>query len=173
VGGYVKEGDAALPKLEDKPVTVAVDPSLRELFESSSELRSAYPEMFAAMRATSPGTPSRRRSTSSTGRWNDFGVKPTVTLMHVAGYAPAQGTGAVVVWKSLWASHYFNGGVSATFYRAEPDGSYLLHVTRLRVDGLGGLLGGLKRGKDGRGQWSGGPSGSSTRPGPIFPRNPR
>lgn len=146
MSAYAREGAAALPRLEDKSVAVGVDPTLGALFESSSELRREYPEVFAAMREF-PKHPFPDAVNVFYWAVNDFGLKPTLTLVHAAAYAPPTGSGAVVVWKHLWASHYINGGVSATFYRAEPGGSYLLHVGRLRVDGLGGLLGGMKRGK--------------------------
>jgi hypothetical protein len=143
---YAGEGGPALPGLEDKPVKVDVGRSLAELFEGSAELRADSPELFAAVREY-PKHPLPDATHVFYWSVNDFGLKPTITLVHAAAYAPPGGSGAVVVWKQLWASHYFNGGVSATFYRAEPGGCYLLHVARLRVDGLGGLLGAFKRGK--------------------------
>ena len=68
-------------------------------------------------------------------------------LTHAAVYAPAATGDVVVLWKHLWASHYFNGGVRFTVYRSGPDASYVVHLDRFRADGLGGVFGGIKRGR--------------------------
>jgi hypothetical protein len=146
MSAYVREGTSGLPALDDKPIPVLPDKGQRELFEAFAELRASFPEMHAYMLEF----PKRALDgPENVFYWsvNDFGLKPTVTLTHAAVYAPHGRSDAVVVWKQIWASHFFNGGLSATHYRSEPNGNYLVHIERLRVDGLGGFFGGSKRGR--------------------------
>jgi hypothetical protein len=77
----------------------------------------------------------------------DFGLKPTVIITHAVAYAPGGSDDVVVLWKQLYASHYFNGGVAVTTYSRDPGGSYVVHQDRVRVDGLGGMFGRIKRKK--------------------------
>jgi hypothetical protein len=77
----------------------------------------------------------------------DFGLKPTVALTHAVGYAPPGTEDAVVAWKQLYASHYFNGGLSITTYAKDGPASYLVQLDRVRADSLGGAFGGVKRSK--------------------------
>jgi hypothetical protein len=143
---YVREGTAGFLALEDKRSQVSLDQNFRELLQKTPELLAYYPEIHAFMLEF----PKRAlEGSESVFYWslNDFGLKPTLTLTHAAGYAP-KGTGdAVVLWKQLYASHYFNGSLGVTAYRSEPGASYVAHLDRVRADGLGGAFGGIKRSK--------------------------
>lgn len=75
----------------------------------------------------------------------DLGLKPTVTITHAVGYLPEGTEDAVIAWKLIYASHYFNGALSTTTYAKDRDASYLVQLDRLRADSLGGMFGGVKR----------------------------
>jgi hypothetical protein len=77
----------------------------------------------------------------------DFGLKPTVTITHGVGYMPEGTDDAVVAWKQVYASHYFNGGLGITTYAKDGEASYLLQLDRVRADSLGGMFGGVKQSK--------------------------
>jgi hypothetical protein len=77
----------------------------------------------------------------------DFGLKPTITITHAVGYQPEGTEDAVVAWKEIYASHYFNGSLSITTYAKDGDVSYLFQLLRVRADSPGGMFGGVKRGK--------------------------
>ena len=77
----------------------------------------------------------------------DFGLKPTVTITHAVGYLPEGTEDAVVAWKQVYASRYFNGGLSITTYAKDGSAAYLVQLDRVRADSLGGTFGGVKRGK--------------------------
>ena len=77
----------------------------------------------------------------------DFGLKPTVMITHAVGYRPEDTGDAVIAWKQIYASHYFNGGLSITTYAKDGDASYLVQLDRVRADSLGGMFGGVKRSK--------------------------
>ena len=53
----------------------------------------------------------------------------------------------MVAWKQVYASHYFNGGLSITTYAKEGEASYLVQLDRVRADSLGGMFGDVKQSK--------------------------
>jgi hypothetical protein len=58
------------------------------------------------------------------------------------GYAPPGTQDAVVAWKQLYASHYFDASLGLTTYATDGSASYVIHLDRLRADSLGGAFGG-------------------------------
>ena len=143
---YLREGTTAFLTLEDKPKQVSLDQNFRELLQKTPELLVYYPEIHAFM-LEFPKRPLEGSESVFYWSLNSFGLKPTLTLTHAAGYAPKGTEDVVVLWKQLYASHYFNGSLGVTAYRSEPGASYVAHVDRVRADGLGGAFGGIKRGK--------------------------
>jgi hypothetical protein len=146
MGGYMREGTDAFLALEDKPTAVSLDQNLRALFQSSPGLLADCPEMKAFM-LEFPKCPLEGAESVFYWSVNEFGLKRTVMLTHAATYSPKGSGDAVVLWKQLWASHYFNGGLSVTAYRSEADASYVVQLDRLRADGMGGIFGVVKRGR--------------------------
>ena len=80
-------------------------------------------------------------------------IKPTISLNHAVVYEPPdQETGLIVV-KQIYASHYFQATVKLIVLvrdngpGAEAEARYLIRLDRSRADGLGGMFGGVKRGK--------------------------
>ncbi|OFV88289.1 MAG: hypothetical protein A2V74_07760 [Acidobacteria bacterium RBG_16_70_10] len=144
---YVGEGTAAFKPLEDKSSSISIDQQLRELLGNTPELLAYYPELHEYV-LEYPRRPRLARS-QELFYWslNEFGLKPTLTVTHVVGYAPEGSEDVVVVWKQLYASHYFNGGLAVTTYARDPEGAYVVHLDRVRADGLGGMFGGVKRSK--------------------------
>jgi sulfur carrier protein ThiS len=146
MAGYMKEGIAAFKPLEDKSTTVSIDEQFRQLLESTPMLISLYPELVTYLKdyphATLP-------SSKGGFYWalDDFGLKPTLAITQVVGYVPPGTDDVLVAWKQLYASHYFNGGLSITTYVKEGEASYVVEVDRVRADSLGGAFGGVKRSK--------------------------
>ncbi len=143
---YVKQGTKAFKPLEDKKTSVSIDQQFRELLENTPDLIAFYPGMATYLLDYPQATLASSREVLF---WTlkDFGLKPTVTITHVVGYM-AEGTDdAVVAWKQVYASHYFNGGLGITTYAKDGDASYLLQLDRVRADSLGGMFGGVKQSK--------------------------
>lgn len=143
---YVKQGTKAFKLLEDKKTSVSLDEQFRQLLENTPNLIAFYPEMATYLRDYPNAT---LASSQDVLFWTlkDFGLKPTVAITHVVGYVPEGTEDAVVAWKQVYASHYFNGGLSITTYAKDGDASYLLQLDRVRADSLGGMFGGVKQGK--------------------------
>jgi hypothetical protein len=143
---YVKQGTKAFEPLEDKKTPVSLDQQFRELLAKTSNLIAFYPELATYLRDYPDA---KLASSQDVFFWTlkDFGLKPTVTITHAVGYMPEGTEDAVVAWKQVYASHYFNGGLSITTYAKDGDASYLVQLDRVRADSLGGMFGGVKRGK--------------------------
>lgn len=141
---YLREGMAAFKPFEDSPTAVSLDEQFRQLLQDTSMLGAVYPELATYLedypRAKLP-------SSKEVFFWalDDFGLKPTLTVTQAVGYAPQGTEDVVVAWKQLYASHYFNGGLSTTTYAKEGDASYVVQFDLVRADGLGGAFGGVKR----------------------------
>ncbi len=143
---YMKEGTDAFKPIEDKSTGIGLAEQFKALLGNASGLIAYYPELTTYLRDY-PNA--KLDSSSEIFYWslNDFSLKPTVTMTHVVSYLPP-GTGdAVVAWKQLYASHYFNGGLAVTTYAKDPAATYVLHIDRVRADSLGGAFGGVKRSK--------------------------
>jgi hypothetical protein len=146
MGSYEQQGTAAFKTLEDKSTGVSIDEQFKLLLGNTTNLIAYYPELATYLRDYPAA---KLPSSSDVFYWslNDFSLKPTVTMTHVVTYTPP-GTGdAIVAWKQLYASHYFNGGLALTTYARDPSATYVLHVDRVRADSLGGAFGGVKRSK--------------------------
>jgi hypothetical protein len=148
VTAYLAQGTAAFKPLEDKSTKVSIDEQFRALLQNTPALIAFYPELSQYLLDYPKAT---LASSKDVLFWShkDFGLKPTVTLTHAVGYAPPGTEDAVVAWKQLYASHYFNGGLSVTTYAKDGPASYLVQLDRVRADSLGGAFGGVKRSKMG------------------------
>ena len=143
---YLREGTAAFSPLVDKEAAISIEEQLRQLLANTPGLLTYYPELhdyaleFPRLKLA---------HSLDVFYWAlvDFGLKPTVIITHAVAYAPSGSDDVVVLWKQLYASHYFNGGLAVTTYSHDPGGSYVVHQDRVRVDGLGGLFGRIKRKK--------------------------
>jgi hypothetical protein len=143
---YLAQGTAAFKPLEDKGTKVSIDEQFRALLQNTPALIAFYPELNQYLLDYPKATLAPSKEAIYWAH-KDFGLKPTVTLTHVVGYAPPGTEDAVVAWKQLYASHYFNGGLSITTYAKDGPVSYLVQLDRVRADSLGGAFGGVKRSK--------------------------
>lgn len=142
--GYLKKGLAAFAPFEDSPAAVNVDEQFRRLLDDTATLTRGYPELATYLRDYPAAT---LASSKETFYWalDDFGVKPTLTITQAVSYAPQGTEDVVVAWKQIYASHFFNGGLSVTTYENDGDAAYVVQLDRVRADGLGGAFGKIKR----------------------------
>ena len=82
----------------------------------------------------------------------EFGLKPTIRVNHLTIYPTTDrrdGLRYVAATKQLYASHYFSTALELRFLLSDPartdDGFVLLLVTKSRIRGLTGLVGGTIR----------------------------
>jgi hypothetical protein len=146
VTAYTVQGTSAFLPLEDKSTAISIDEQFRQLLQNTPRLIAFYPELADYLRDYPKA---KLASSNEVLYWakNDFGLKPTVIVMHAVGYVPPGTQDAVVAWKQLYASHYFNASLGVTTYATDGNASYLLQLDRLRADSLGGAFGGVKRSK--------------------------
>jgi hypothetical protein len=83
---------------------------------------------------------------------NDFGLKLVLRLSHVTIYQEKEdaNASAVIASKQLYFSHYFHTGLDLRFLvenrqRPGSDSFYMVTVSRVRSDELGGIFGGVVR----------------------------
>ena len=144
--GYFEKGLRGFMPFEDSPAAVDVDEQFRLLLHDTRTLTLDYPELAAYLKDYPASIPP---SCKETFYWalDDFGVKPTLTITQAVSYAPPGTEDVVVAWKQIYASHFFNGGLSVTTYENDGDASYVVELDRVRADGLGGAFGKFKRGR--------------------------
>ena len=149
---YQANGNAALGYYDDGPAPLAVAEQFRALLTSGYGLPLPVPELMAYL----DEYPRRRPAgVEDFFYWSvvDFGLKPTVRVNHVIVYPLAgrpSGVSHVIAIKQLYASHYFHTTLELRFLvdaerRADRRGSYLVSITRSRIDGTSGLKGSLLR----------------------------
>src|SRR3954469_23610643 len=80
----------------------------------------------------------------------DFGLKPTISVVHSVMYQPPQEPGRITIaQKQIYASHYYDGSLAlANLYEAGDKGTpvtLVVYANRSRGDLLRGGFGGIKR----------------------------
>jgi hypothetical protein len=143
---YMREGMVAFKPFEDSATPVNIDEQFRQLLDDTEMLITVCPELATYLRDYPHAT---LASSMEVFFWalEEFGLKPTLTVTQAVTYVPPGTEDVVVAWKQLYASHYFNGGLSTTTYAKEAEASYVVQLDCVRADGLGGAFGGVKRGK--------------------------
>ena len=149
VAVYRAKGDAALVTYGDRAKPVSLQQQWRGIVGNAASFHEYVPELKAYLeqypRASLPG-----------GRdvfyWvkEDYGFKPTVSIVHGVIYQPPKRPDrAFVVQKQIYANHYFDASLAlATLLSATENGApvtYLVYANRSRGDQLRGGFGGLKR----------------------------
>lgn len=149
VGAYQARGDAALVTYNDrsKPVSLADEwrgilagsPYFMQYEAALQEHLTQYP------RQQTPGA-------RDILYWvkENFGLKPTVSVVHGVVYEPPSAPGrTTIVQKQIFASHYYDASLAVgTLVDAQDNGrpvTYMVYANRSRGDLLKGGFGGLKR----------------------------
>ena len=148
---YMKGGNKALAVYHDKKKPLAAAEALEGVLQQSPYMVEYLPDLFRYMREY-PDYP--LDSVTDVFYWAEesFGLKPTITLNHAVVHEPPEGDSGMVIVKQLYASHYFQATVNLVALVKDTGAGagethYLLRLDRSRADGLGGMFGGVKRGK--------------------------
>ena len=147
---YLRDGDEALARAEDRSRTVATAEALQAVLRDSPYLLEYVPEFFTYLEQYPRGRP---QGVEEFFYWSEesLGRKPFLSLHHVLLYdRPGTEDNALVVSKMIYASRYFRAGMSVTALVKERGpgagtAQYVVYLERLKADGLHGLFGGLKR----------------------------
>lgn len=149
VSGYRSEGFASLPPYVDRSQPVLPRDQVAGILDRSPYLQRHLPTIASALvrypRVELPHT-------QSFVYWSKehYGSgKPVVavTQVHVVRPIPSgHGLPTVAIFaQEIFASHYRDGSLGATFVLEGSSGRYLAYVNRSSLDALDGMLGGLKR----------------------------
>lgn len=147
---YTLRGNSALEDYANRkrPVQIARD-HLR-LLETALLLKEAAPELYRYLIDFPAAGPS---VVESNIYWStvDFGLKPMITISHVAAWAGDDSAGrqSIVATKQIYASRYLDSSFSLAMLlrvpAAERVETYLIFTDRSRSDALEGVLGDLTR----------------------------
>ena len=149
VAAYRAKGDAALVTYGDRAKPVSLQQQWRAILGNAAHFHEYAPELKAYLEQYP-------RASLSGGRdvfyWvkEDYGFKPTVSIVHGVIYQPpTRADRAYVVQKQIYANHYFDGSLAvATLLSATENGTpvtYLVYANRSRGDQIRGGFGGMKR----------------------------
>jgi len=150
---YVREGNKALIEYNDKSDAVQLETEFTTLLQPAAYAYEYAPELQKYLEEFPYARPA---NTEDFVYWSKetFGLKPVVSLTHLAIYKHRRPEGALalIASKGIYASHYLESSLGFTaFIESEaPARSYLIYINRSRSDALRGLLGGLKRALIGR-----------------------
>jgi len=150
VRAYLKAGNSALIEYHDQENGTQLANEYRSLLEESRFLTDYAPEFHKYLeefpKSTSPNV-------EDFIYWSKekYGLKPVISITHVAIYKRTRGnrTEVLVASKQLYASHYFDASLGLTAFvegnERATSGSYLLYLNRSRIGALRGFFVGLKR----------------------------
>jgi hypothetical protein len=149
VAAYMQRGDDALLTYADTSTPVSLKQEWRGILANSRYFQSYAP----ALREYLLNFP---KSPLPGGRdvfyWikEDYGLKPTISVVHSVIYQAPQQPGLVTIaQKQIYASHYYDGSLAlANLYDTGDQGrpaTLVVYANRSRGDALKGGFGGLKR----------------------------
>jgi len=152
VQGYLKWGNAALGKYDDKSYSLALAEELRPLLKPAGFMYGYAPELQKYLEEFPLGRP-ERAVVEDFLYWSkeDFGLKPVTSVTHVTIYKSSDHneSDVIVGSKGIYGSHYLDSSLGLTAFvqthAPHPPRSYLIYVNRSRTDALRGFLGGWKR----------------------------
>jgi hypothetical protein len=145
---YVDLGDAGLDELRDHAEPVNRGAEFLALLRRLPYLHASAPGILPRI----TGIPFRLRTTTDDFMyWSkaDLGMKPVITLTHVAICTQGRGPNEVVIAsRQIFANHYVDASLGLTALVESSDGSgmsYLLYVNRSRIDRFPGPFGAVAR----------------------------
>lgn len=151
VQNYLKAGNAALTKYEDKSTALGLSDEVRSLLKPASYMYGYLPgfqkylEEFPLSRADAGAT------FEDFVYWSreDFGLKPVISVTHITIHRGGHGQDVIIGSKGIYANHYFEASLGLTSFirssASNPPRTYLIYVNRSRTDALRGMFAGLKR----------------------------
>ena len=133
---YRTNGAEALAEYRNKEEPLSVRAEFDVLYRDSEPLTRVAPEFFRHLRDY-PRAP--LPDTSEILYWSkdDFGLRPVVSLTHLTTYVPSRSPDAFVAAKQIYATHYFDAGISLTLILDDGAGGYyVVSVNRVRTRSL-------------------------------------
>jgi hypothetical protein len=149
---YLKGGNPALVKYDDKPSALGLADEMRSLLKPAFYMYGYAPPLQKYLEEFPLTPPGEGTNFENFAYWSkeEFGMKPVITMTHVTIYTGRPGTSDVIIAsKGIYASHYFESSLGLTALArkdgSHPSRSYLIYVNRSRTDALRGMFAGMKR----------------------------
>jgi hypothetical protein len=144
---YQAGGLAGLPPYADRVEPTLPHEEFAEILERSPHIRNYLPAVAAGL---SNYPHAELPSAESFLYWSKEQYrngKPViaVTQVHIVRPVGPSLPVVMVIGQEVFASHYRDGSLGTTFVVEGGKARYLVYLNRSRLDGLGGMLGGLKR----------------------------
>lgn len=150
VRGYLKGGNTALGDYNDKSYRLNLADEFRSLLQPASYMYGYHPEFQEYLRQFPNSRPDRVENFVYWSK-EKFGLKPVISVTHIAAYRAGAGAGAdvVIASKGIYANHYFEASLGLTAF-VNGGGStvprtYLIYINRSKADALRGMFAGFKR----------------------------
>ncbi len=150
VKAYLSGGTNAMGQIVDKKQPKALSDEFRALLKNSPYLPAYVPEFNQYLQDYPNG---KLAGAEDVLYWtkDNFGLKPVVSITHATFWRrpAAEGGGAIVSLKTIYASHFFNASLEMIAAVDTPDhtGIYLLNLYRTRIDPPTGMLSGVLMGR--------------------------
>jgi hypothetical protein len=148
VAAYMQGGTAAMATYVDKDKPLDTPAEFQKLLAASPYLVQYVPAFHRYVEDYPKGT---LAGAEDAFYWvkDKFGPKPTLSVYHTTIWPdPAEAGRAVIAWKQIYASHYFQAGLDlVAVLPAGKDAFYLLDIYRVRIDPPTGMLSGVLLGK--------------------------
>jgi len=149
---YLKRGNTALVKYADKSYSLQPADEMRSLLKPAPYMYGYVAPFQRYLEEFPVPAPGDGANFESFAYWSkeDFGMKPVISITHLTIYTGGVGSsGAVVVSKGIYASHYLESSLGLTALSrnadSQPVRSYLIYANRSRTDALRGIFAGMKR----------------------------
>lgn len=147
---YQADGDRSLGEYANRGRKVILSAAHEKLLRDALLLKEVAPELAAEL-GRYPQEPTGRVETEFFWNTFDFGLKPMLTVSHVASY-PAGGSTPgplVIATKQIYASRYLDASLTLAMIVAVGDSAnsetYLVFTDRSRSDALEGMFGSFAR----------------------------
>lgn len=139
---YRSGGNRALGSYRDKKQPGRVAEDFQALLANAPYVLTYRPELHRHL-LEFPGAPLDGATDFLYWGEYDYG-KPVLQLNHVTIHPAGTGPNdpATIAVKHLWYTHFFTTGLDLHALVPDGDGFYLISLSRMRTDGVGGLLAG-------------------------------
>ena len=149
VAAYMQRGDAALVTYIDTATPTSLKQEWQGILANSRYFQHYAPALREYL-LNFPKPPLPGGHDVFYWTKEDYGLKPTISIVHSVIYQPPQEPGRITIaQKQIYASHYYDGSLAlANLYDAGDKGrpaTVVVYANRSRGDMLKGGFGGIKR----------------------------
>jgi len=150
VRGYLSGGNSALGDYNDKSYNLNLADEFRTLLQPAFYTYGYSPEFQQYLLEFPHARPAHVENFVYWSK-EKFGLKPVISITHIAAHrvSPVAGADVVIASKGIYANHYFEASLGLTAYVhsavSNQPRTYLIYINRSKADALRGMFAGFKR----------------------------